>query len=291
MQRRDFLKAAILIPASVFVYGKKAIPSGFMIFDESYLIEEKLKQYENIDSELAISEIIGKIGEDLLGTDYEAGTLDININHEELILKISGMDCVTFVENVLTFARLVKQNNLNLESFKNELTNIRYRSGVIEDYSSRLHYFCDWIFDNESKKIVRDISKESGGIRYDKTIDFMSKHKKSYGQLKNDITLFEKISAIEDEINTRRMYYIKKSDIKKNESGFKTGDIVALTTSIEGLDVTHTGFIYKEGENVLFMHASQKAGKVIISEEGLRGYINSVKKCTGIMLARPVYNN
>jgi len=288
MNRRDFLKSSLISAVAILINGKNVFSAGNHFYDEIEMIENKLNIYKNIDSNTSISELIIHIGKDFLGTPYEAGTLDIHSDREELVLKISGFDCVTFVENVLNYARLINLKKLYLDGFKNELINIRYRDGIISDYTSRLHYFSDWIYDNEKKGIVQDITGGAGGIVYNKEINFMTSHKDSYKQLKENKSLVRIMYEIEDKINIRTKYYLKKSDVKKNQSSINTGDIVALTTEIEGLDVTHTGFAYIENEKLLFLHASQKAGKVIISKEGLLSYINSVKKCSGIMIARPL---
>lgn len=288
MYRRHFIKTSLLLSGSLLFSRNSLLSAKDRFYDEIELIENKLIDYNQIESSVPVSDLISLIGKDFLGTPYEAGTLEIKIDKEELILKISGFDCVTFVENILNFSRLVLLNKLNIENFKSELTKIRYRDGIIKDYTSRLHYFCDWIYNNEKKEIIKNITSEIGGSVYSKEINFMTSHKDSYEQLKNNKSLVNKMYDIEDNISLRKMYYIKKSDVKENQSEINTGDIIALTTEIKGLDITHTGFAYVENEKLLFMHASQKAGKVIISYEGLLSYINSVKKCSGIMVARPL---
>ncbi len=127
---------------------------------------------------------------------------------------------------------------------RSELENIRYRDGKIDGYASRLNYFCDWIYNNEDKGIVKNISADLGGVEYKKTINFMSSHRKSYKQLA-DNTEFEGIKACEEAINSRYYYYIPKKNISKIYDQLQNGDIIATTTTIEGLDVTHTGYVCK----------------------------------------------
>jgi len=83
------------------------------------------------------------------------------------------------------------------------------------------------------------------------------------------------------------MYYIPKSSVDKYYDDLQTGDIIATTTEIKGLDVTHTGFIYKKKGKTYFLHASLSAKEVIVSKEELKSYLKSDKKKTGIMVARP----
>jgi len=288
MDRRNFIKSGLLLSGALFIPKNNLFPPVANSFDEIELIKKKLADYGKSLNDMDLPSLISSIGQDFLGTPYVAGTLDVNTEEEKLILKISSFDCVTFVENVLTFSRLIYiQNKSSVDDFRNELTKIRYRNGVIDDYTSRLHYFCDWIYDNEKKGIVKDITEDIGGILYDKEINFMTSHTDSYPQLKNNKSLVRKMYEIEDSINLRKKYYLKRFGLKQNQSQIQTGDIIALTTEIAGLDVTHTGIALNDNGKVLFLHASQKAGEVIISNEGLLGYINSIKKCTGIMVARP----
>jgi hypothetical protein len=124
-------------------------------------------------------------------------------------------------------------------------------------------------------------------VTYNKTIDFMTTHTKSYKQLA-DAAQLEGVTVSENDINTRYHYYIPTGDISNAYGQMQTGDIIATTTSIGGLDVTHTGYVYKEGGGTYFMHASSKSKQVIISEEELQDYVASDSKKTGIMIARPL---
>lgn len=288
MDRRNFIISGFLLSGALFIPKYNLFPSLLKSFDEIELIKQKLADFSKSMNEMDLPSLIAAIAKDFLGTPYEAGTLDVNTDGEELVLKISSLDCVTFVENVLTFSRLVYSGKLTIGDFKNKLSEIRYRKGVIEDYTSRLHYFSDWIYDNEKKGIVKNITEDIGGTLYDKEINFMTSHTDSYPQLKNNKSFVRKMYEIEDNINLRKKYYLKRYGLKQNQSQIQTGDIIALTTEIAGLDVTHTGIALNDNGQVLFLHASQKAGEVIISNEGLLGYINSIKKCTGVMVARPV---
>jgi hypothetical protein len=286
--RRKFIKTSALSALSLTILPSFAKSFNINLWDDydEALCRKKFKLFadENIKS-LSIGDAIGEIGKSFIGTDYVAGTLDKNMS-ESLVINLTGLDCVTFVENCLVFARCVKQGKTTFDDYKAELKKIRYRDGAIDGYASRLHYFCDWIWDNEAKGIVKNITADIGGVAYNKTIDFMTTHIKSYKQLSNSTEL-EGVKAAEEAINSRYYYYIPTKDISKSYDGMQTGDIIATTTSIGGLDVTHTGYVYKEGGGTYFMHASSKSKQVIISPEELQDYVASDSKKTGIMVARP----
>jgi len=255
--------------------------------DEEELVKEKLESFDNDLGEYSISDIIKVVGESFLGTEYVAGTLDSYDGEEHLVIKISGLDCVTFVENTLAMARVIQKGKRDVQSFKKELQEIRYRGGKINGYTSRLHYFSDWIFDNEKKGIVKDITKAIGGVPYKKKIDFMSTHPELYKQLMSDENNLSEINEVENKINKRKLYYIPKSEVDSYYESLKTGDIIATTTNVKGLDISHTGFVYKQNGKTYFLHASIESKKIIVSGKELKGYLNEHKKQIGIMVARP----
>ncbi len=289
MNRRDFIISSSL--AAVFFNPniQKLFSAGRNYFDDYDEVLCRKKFSLLIDAEVAklpIGDAIAEIGKTFLGTDYVGGTLDKDSKNERLVINLQGLDCVTFVENCLVFARCLKKGNTSFSDYKDELQKIRYRDGIVEGYGSRLHYFCDWIYNNEDKKILKNVTQEIGGVAYNKTINFMTNHASSYKQL-SDKSNLETIKISEEAINSRDHYYIPKKNISDVYSSLKSGDIIATTTTIEGLDVTHTGYVYKESGSTYFLHASLKSKQVIISKNELGDYVSEDSKKTGIMVARP----
>jgi hypothetical protein len=287
MNRRTFIKFSGLV-AGYIAFGFNKNISGSQLIDdyEIVLLKRKLKELESLDYTNDISVLIKSVGESFIGTPYEAGTLDVNLT-EKLIIKLSGLDCVTFVENSLALSRLVKKQKLTVEDYKEELKFIRYRGGKLDGYLSRLHYFTDWIYDNEQKGVVKDVTKEIGGKILNKNINFMSTHTDSYKVLKKNPDLVDELKLIEEEISGREIYYIPLSKVEDIYELLNDGDIIATVTSIDGLDVTHTGLVYKSAGETKFLHASLKNKEVIITSGELSSYLQGIKKCTGIIIARP----
>lgn len=286
MKRNYFGISLIFFFFAIFFFSS----AGFDNLDdyEEKLAKKKLASFDESLKNESIKKIIETVGLSFLGTEYVAGTLDEDVYSEKLVIKISGLDCVTFVENTLAMARVIQTGLTTLENFREELQTIRYRDGKIEGYTSRLHYFSDWIYDNEKKGLVRDITKKIGGVPYNKKINFMSSHRSSYKQLNiDDGESLSVIKGIENEINNRDLHYIPKYEVDTYYDDLQTGDIIATTTEIKGLDVTHTGFIYKKKGKTYFLHASLSAKEVIVSKEELKAYLKSDKKKTGIMVCRP----
>ena len=116
----------------------------------------------------------------------------------------------------------------------------------------------------------------------------MSTHVKSYKQLAGNDENLEQIKKMEAEVDKIKMFYIPKDEVDAYYDDMQTGDIIATTTEIKGLDVTHTGYIYKENGKTYFLHASSIAKEVIISKDELKIYLASDVKKTGIMIVRPI---
>lgn len=276
---------------SLIIISLLSSVNSVVIADDDYeekAVKKKLNSFDASLSNSDISDIIAVVGKSFLGVEYQAGTLDKNTNEEKLIIMVSGLDCVTFVENVLAMSYIIKKGQTDINSFKKELQLIRYRNGEISGYPSRLHYFTDWIYNNQEKGIVKDITEEIGGIPYNKKIDFMTTHTSSYKQLEGNSEYINEMESVEANMNKRALYYIRKNDVDEYYDKLQTGDIIATTTNIDGLDVTHTGFIYKEDGRTKFMHASITKGEIVISKEELKEYLKGNKKQTGIIVARPL---
>jgi cell wall-associated NlpC family hydrolase len=224
-----------------------------------------------------------RMGESFLGLPYVAATLEGNPT-ERLVCKFDGLDCTTLVESSMSLA-IARLENPTYEGYKSELTKLRYRDGVIDGYASRLHYVLDWLYENEKRGRFNDITERVGGVPYVKEINFMSNHASLYPSLGTP-EVWEKVREQETRINGRPHSYIPKTDIQKSEPLLHDGDIVAFTSSVDGLDVNHMGIITKIGNRAYLIHASLAQKKVILSNLPLAEYVASVPKHTGMIVAR-----
>jgi hypothetical protein len=236
-------------------------------------------------SNKSIGEIMQNIALKLLGSKYEAGLLDQS-KTETLFVSLTKFDCVLFVENVLALTRGIVVKDYQYSTFVNNLTEQRYRDGKLTNYCSRLHYFSEWVADNEKRGHVQNITGLLGGVKLDKQLNFMTKNRSLYPQLANNNETYKCIENVEKNLYSLDIKYIPTAKIKQIYSQLKPGDIVGIVTSIEGLDVTHTGLIYRQGANIGLIHASP-AGKVTIASD-LQQYVSKVNKAIGITVARPL---
>ncbi|NNE76432.1 MAG: DUF1460 domain-containing protein, partial [Pricia sp.] len=232
-------------------------------------------------------ETLVEVGKTFKGTPYVAKTLEVG-DTETLVINLQGLDCTTFVENVLALGLLLRNNNLDYYSFAKNLEKIRYKNGELDGYASRLHYFSEWIANNEKKGLLKDISAEIGGKEITKPINFMSTHRDLYPFLSDDEN-FEKIKASENYLKDHTICILPQDQIEANEHLIQSGDIIALATSINGLDVTHTGIATREQDGrIHLLHASTGSMEVEVSELPLADYLKGIKTNIGIMVARPL---
>lgn len=224
----------------------------------------------------------------MLGVPYVAGTLDGN-EEERLVVRTDALDCTTFVETVLALCIADKRGDRSFEGFKKALVDVRYRDGVLDGYPSRLHYFSDWIRNNEQMGFVRECTSETLCAQYQELwLNFMTTHIDSYLPMKKDPSLVARMALLEKQWQGVEISYIPKDKLhlSPNELKIKNGDILTITTNIKGLDVVHVGFAFWRGESLHLLHASFIAKKVIEDPLSLFDYCKNKKAHTGVRAVR-----
>ncbi len=225
---------------------------------------------------------IQRTAEQFLGMPYQADLLD-RTEPETLTLSLQKFDCVLFVEAVLAIVR----SDATETGFLNQMQAQRYRQGQIQGYCSRLHYFSDWIADNQRRGLVQDLTPQLGGVSFKPQLDFMSRHWRSYPRLLDNRDNRHCIEQMEQGLQSQARSYIPTPQIAKHYGELQSGDIVAIATSVSGLDVTHTGLVYRDAlGNVGIIHAAPRSG-VKVSRD-LQRFVGQVDQAIGIMVARPI---
>lgn len=254
--------------------------------EDKQIAENKLAVF-SAEAGIPISDLAVNIGLSFLGTSYISATLENGID-EKLVINLRQLDCTTFTETVLALARTVKLKKKDFESFVSEVQKIRYRYGIRDQYPSRLHYFSEWIKDNHTKGIVSETANLDG-VKSEKSINFMSTHPTAYPVLKDHPELIPSIAQREKEITDKGFWYFPKNDIPNLYKHLLHGDIVALTSTIDGIDVNHVGIIVKKGNEFYLLHASQSWKNVVVSEDPITDFIKPASKNSGIIIARPIF--
>ncbi len=229
-------------------------------------------------------QLILDIGRFFFGAAYEAGTLEGN-GAERLVVNLREFDCFTFVENAVALARHMGSGKRSYAAFLRLLRIIRYREGRLHGYPSRLHYFSDWIRDNQKKGILRDMTAEIGGRPLKRAMTFMTIHPDLYPPLKIASNL-RAMKSIERTMSKRALSLIPKGNVRRCENRIHDGDLIAIATDREGLDVQHVGLAVRVKNRVHLLHASSREGKVVLSAKTLYRYLMENRSRSGIMVAR-----
>lgn len=237
-----------------------------------------------------------RVGELAAGTPYEPGTLEAYLRAggdpmgvEPLALSLTRFDCVTLVESCLAIARLAPRAGApTWEGFGQELERMRYRCGMRQGYGSRLHYFSEWISNGAARGLVRDLGAELGGVNDPRPLRFMTEHRGSYPALAHD-SAFAEIATMERELDGQPRLVVPRERLPEVAAGIATGDVLAFATEIPGLDVTHAAFAYRDTRDVLrVLHAPLSGGVVEVTRATLPEYVAALRRCTGVLVARPL---
>jgi hypothetical protein len=236
-----------------------------------------------------------RVGELAVGTPYVPYTLEAYLKaggsplQEPLTLSLTRFDCVTLVESSLAVARLGNsQDPPTWERFGREIERMRYRGGERRGYTSRLHYFSEWITDGEQRGLVKDLGVELGGAEDVRPLRFMTEHRAKYPALADD-GVFREIEAIERRLDGHPRRVIPTKRIPEVVSRIETGDVLAFATEIPGLDVTHAAFAHRGEDGILrVLHAPLSGGVVQVTRTTLPEYVAAIRRSTGILVARPL---
>lgn len=260
-----------------------------VVHDEDSLIavrifEEAKRQRVN---EQSMGEVVVWVGKQFSGAPYVPHTLEIP-DGERLVVNLREFDCVTFVESVLALAQCITKEEWTYDDFKKSLRHIRYRDGVLDGYASRLHYFSEWIADNQKKGVVTNITPALGGELKSKPIDWMTRHRSAYRQL-TDREQFERIAAVERKRSRIAIAQIPRASVGNISDELVDGDIVAFVSNRSGLDVGHVALavLSRDGSPHL-LHASDRSNAVVVTQETLDEYFQYLPNASGIMVARPI---
>jgi len=297
MNRREFLHRS-----SALTLGLASLPALAVLADEAPAIPKpfvgedifnrivKKAAAENWNK-LPIGDLIGKIAMEFTGTPYVGFTLEISKDTERCVVNLNGLDCVTFFEDSLCLARMIKRGRSAPEDLIAEVTTTRYRGGKMGGYTSRLHYTTDWFVDNEQKGVVKILTPDLPGAQpFTQKVGIMSGHPENYRQLKAHPELIPAIRSLENKINAHPLKYLPMDKLAAAEHLLQTGDIVGVCTTADGIDIAHTGLCIKDEQGVVhFMDASSSRSKMRVTLEGqISKSLNWSAKLTGAMFARPL---
>jgi len=244
---------------------------------------------------LPIGERTAAVGQALVGTRYKHFTLEIDNRIESPSVNFQGMDCWTFFEIALGFARMLNESESNWtpERLLHYIEMDRYRGGECTgDYLSRLHYLEDWLYDNNRRGLVEDLTRDLGGRSVPHSAREMSAGWRHYRYLAANRSLLGPLARMEANVSSRPLYEIPKSKVAGIESKLRSGDIIGIISRDRGglYSTAHVGLALRTSDGVLhFLHASSPSnyGRVVVDSQ-LSKYLYRYRSDSGILVARPL---
>jgi hypothetical protein len=244
---------------------------------------------------LPIGERTAAVGQGLVGTRYKHFTLEIDNRIESPSVNFQGVDCWTFFEIALGFARMLNEpeSSWTPERLLHYIELDRYRGGECTgEYLSRLHYLEDWLYDNDRRGLVEDLTRSLGGSGVPHSAREMSVGWRHYRYLAANRSLLGPLGRMEANVSSRPLYQIPKNRVAGIESKLHSGDIIGIIgRDRSGLySTSHVGLALRTNDGVLhFMHASSpgNSGRVIVDTE-LSKYLYRYRSDSGILVARPL---
>lgn len=242
------------------------------------------------------ADLIVLIGPTFVGAPYAPGTLELP-GDERLVVNLQTFDCVTFVEHVLVLVDLTRDPNVRVvdgeasqafrDAYRTRLTELRYRNGVLQGYGSRLHYFTEWMNQAVASGSFVDVTQDLGGIEDSRPIHFMTSNPDAYRQLGESPEWIDALSQIEADLSATPRYFIPQDQLADVENLLENGDIIAAVSTVDGLDIAHTGFAIRHEGRIHLLHAPLVDGTVEITPLPLVQRIQQIGSQQGIRVLRP----
>ena len=225
-----------------------------------------------------------------IGKPYVAHTLEVG-DKERLVVNTRELDCTTLVETVTALTKCAYQKKYTYAAYRAALQAMRYRNGKIDNYTSRIHYFTEWITENSKTGLVTEIQQPNPPFTSVQTVkvNYMSQHPQSYKALKAHPEYVPEIRRMEQRVSGLQFRYIPKSRVGRSaelRQAVKDGDIIAITCNKAGLDIAHLGFAVWKNGNLHLLNASQLHKQVIEEPMTLWQYLRQHPSHTGIRIIR-----
>ena len=231
------------------------------------------------------------VGKALVGTRYENFTLELSDTQESPCVNFLAMDCWTFYENALAFARMLHHPGpYNPEDLLRYIELERYRDGRCDGtYLSRMHHLEEVFANNQSRGLGRNITAELGGIPIRRQILEMQRDQKSYRALVANPDYVDAIARIESRVSSLPVNYLPNERVPNAEGSLRNGDIIAIVGADGAAYTTHVGMALRDGTRCRFMHATSRfdKGRQVLIDGPISNYLAESSDHIGIIVFRP----
>jgi hypothetical protein len=209
------------------------------------------------------------------------------------VVNLNGMDCWTYYENALGFARMLryKPGPYQPRDLLHMVELERYRGGrCTGSYLSRMHHLEEVFDDNQRRGYCSNITPRlPGATRLRREIREMTVAWRSYRYLRANPGLRPEMARIEARVSRLPVYHVPKSRVRGIEAYLQDGDICAITSTDTGGYTSHVGLIVRRGDRAWFMHATSERdkGRKMILDRPISDYLAQKSARAGIIISRP----
>ena len=214
-------RAAVTLPMRTVFKGQDRF--------EQLVVRAKAENWKS----LPIGERTAAVGQAMVGTPYRSFTLEVDNRTESPSVNLTGLDCWTFFEIALAFARMLDEPEENWTPTRllHYIEIDRYRDGECTgEYLSRLHYLEDWLYDNNRRGLVEDLTRSLGGVSVPHSAREMTSGWRHYRYLVYNRALLGPLGQMENAVSSRPLYEIPKSRVAAIESRLRSGDIIGIVS-------------------------------------------------------------
>ena len=264
------------------------------IFKGSEKFQRLLKQARRENwVALPLGERTARVGKALLGTPYVNYTLEIHDDIESPSVNFQGLDCWTFYEISLAFARMLraKETGHTPQDLLALVELERYRNGRCDGrYLSRMHFLEEVFADNEARGLSVNPTRNLGSEPLQRQIREMTSAWKSYRYLRNNPALLPEMARVQEEVSALPVHHIPKHKVASIEQFIKTGDIIAITCRSNCAYTSHVGIAVRKADGTHFMHATSNRdkGRKVILDSRISDYLQRSDENFGIIIYRPL---
>lgn len=234
------------------------------------------------------------VAREMVGTPYVNFTLEVDDRIESPVVNFEGMDCWTYYENALAFARMLryKPGPYRPGDMLHMVELERYRDGrCTGSYLSRMHHLEEVFFDNERRGLARNITARlPNAQRLRREIREMTVQWKSYRYLRSNPRLVPEMGRIEARVSDLPVWHLPKDEVRAAEKYLDNGDICAITTHWKFGYTSHVGLIMRLKGRAYFCHATsdRDKGRMTIIDRPITDYLRGNPKHAGIIVCRPL---
>ena len=186
---------------------------------------------ENWKSPTPIGDRTAAVGKALVSYRYKHFTLEIDNRIESPSVNFYGMDCWNIFRNGTRLCANVERTGIKLDSgtfVYIEIENQSYRASMHGRLSFRLHYLEDWLYDNDTRVLVSDMTRQLRGAA-SRTLRAMTVGWRHYRYLAANRSLLGPLARMEANVSSDTSMKFQKARWPRSSRNWpRSGDVIGV---------------------------------------------------------------